>query len=140
MTREGESMRRTICFHTAKFDVTKEDPNTINPIPGQSLLVWLKEQARGLVDIGTPDCEDWGWYVDIDWKGRPIMLGASAEDIEDPGGTHEWYFQFESRRTLREWLARKPDTLGEECFEYFKAIILSEPAFEIRSIEHGEAR
>lgn len=56
-------------FATNRFDVAKERPNPINPIPGESLLLWLIENTRGAVELSAPDCEDWGWCCDARWIG-----------------------------------------------------------------------
>ena len=58
-------MALVIRFRTAKFDVSKERPNPINPIPGESLLLWLRERARPDVVMSEPDAEDWGWYSSV---------------------------------------------------------------------------
>ena len=42
-------MAHVIRFRTDKFDVSKERPNPINPIPGESLLLWLRERARSMI-------------------------------------------------------------------------------------------
>ena len=55
-------MARVIRFMTDKFDVSKEPPNPINPIPGQSLLVRLRAQTQARTQLSEPDAEDWGWY------------------------------------------------------------------------------
>ena len=55
-------MARVLRFYTAAFDVTKERPNPVNPIPGESLLLWLIERAKDAVEISAPASEDWGWY------------------------------------------------------------------------------
>ena len=63
-------MARVIRFTTDKFDVSKERPNPINPIPGESLLVWLQDRAQSRTQLTEPDAEDWGWYSYVDWNGR----------------------------------------------------------------------
>ena len=39
-------MARVMRFRTAKFDVSKERPNPINPIPGESLALVAPEAGR----------------------------------------------------------------------------------------------
>ncbi|HEX3880215.1 MAG TPA: hypothetical protein VHW24_24705 [Bryobacteraceae bacterium] len=65
-------MARVLRFYTAAFDVTKERPNPINPIPGESLLLWLREKAKGLVEISAPDSEDWVWVRLCGMEGPQI--------------------------------------------------------------------
>jgi hypothetical protein len=38
-------MADVLRFTTALFDVSKERENPINPIPGESLLLWLKDKV-----------------------------------------------------------------------------------------------
>ena len=83
-------MHHIITFVTDKFDVTKEDENPINPIYGQSLLLWLKDQVAETILLEKPEAEDWGWYTTINWKGRSYLLGASAMESDN---SFEWVFQ-----------------------------------------------
>ena len=127
-------MHGVIRFTTSKFDVTKERPNDINPIPGESLLLWLAEQARGEVEIPIPEPEDWGWYSDIRWKGRRYMLGASASDGE--AGQREWVLQISKNRTVKErFLSTEKMSAGDECLQFFHQLLLREPSFARVEIE-----
>ena len=54
-------MARVVRFTTSLFDVAKERPNPINPIPGESLLLWLREKSLPRVQVSERDAEDWGW-------------------------------------------------------------------------------
>ena len=66
-------MTRVIRFLTAKFDVSAERLNPINPIPGESLLLWLREQARPHFELSHPEPEDWGWYSFVTLEGPPVL-------------------------------------------------------------------
>ena len=46
-------MAKVIHFTTDLFDISKEDENTINPIHGQSLLLWLNDKIHNSYDL-TP--------------------------------------------------------------------------------------
>lgn len=111
-----------IRFTTDTFDVTKERPNDINPIYGESLLLWLAEKLKGEVVMTEPQTEDWGWYVDIDWKGRSYMLGASASDEEN--GQREWVLQIVKHRTLKERiLGQEKMTAEDECVVHLRRLL-----------------
>jgi len=71
----------------------------LNPIAGESLLVWLREKAKPQALLTEPDAEDWGWYSYVDWDGRQYLLGASASD---DGGEREWILQIEKQRSIKE--------------------------------------
>ncbi|MEM7354070.1 MAG: hypothetical protein AAF657_24925 [Acidobacteriota bacterium] len=124
-------MHYCIRFHTAKFDVRQEDENTINPIPGQSLLLWLKDKLAGTVELDEPDMEDWGWYSGLEWQGRDYLLGATALEAEPPSAVYEWIFQVDKHRTLKEKLfGREKMTADDECLMFFKSIFDAAPEFE----------
>jgi len=131
---QGGLMHHSISFVTEKFDVTKEDENSINPIYGQSLLLWLKEQVAETVQLEKPDTEDWGWYTTIDWKGRPYILGASAMESDQNG--YEWIFQVEKNRTIKEKLfGREKMGKDDECLLFFKSVLNAEPEFKGVAVE-----
>ena len=127
-------MHHIITFVTDKFDVTKEDENPINPIYGQSLLLWLKEHVAETVQLENPDTEDWGWYTTIDWKGRSYLLGASA--MESESGGFEWVFQVDKNRTIKEkLLGREKMNKDDECLLFFKSVLSAEPDFKGVTVE-----
>jgi hypothetical protein len=128
-------MARVLRFCTATFDVRKERPNPINPIPGESLLLWLIEKTRGSVEISDPDTEDWGWYSHTEWKGRKYLLGASACD-EDEDGQREWVLQIEKQRSVKErFLGRATMSRDDECAQYFQRLLEGEASFQNLSVE-----
>ena len=126
-------MARVIRFITEKFDVSKERPNPINPIPGESLLVWLRERAQSRVRLTEPDAEDWGWYSYADWNGRQYLIGASVSDDE---GEREWILQIDKQRSIKEkLLGREAMAADDECAAYFLALLEAEPAFKSLSVD-----
>ena len=71
-------MNKAIYFNTSLFDPSKEDENEINPIYGQSLLIWLKDKLSNKLEFSEIDMEDWGWYSHIIWNGRKYLIGSVA--------------------------------------------------------------
>jgi len=127
-------MHAVLRFSTQLFDVTKERRNDINPIYGESLLIWLAEQARNTVAIPPPSTEDWGWYSEIDWKGRSYLLGASAS--LEQSGTTEWVLQIVKHRSLRERLLGKEKmTPDDACLTFFRQLIEHETRFSNLTVE-----
>jgi len=119
-----------IRFATSLFDVTRERPNPINPIAGESLLRWLRERARPRFEISEPDAEDWGWYASVRFDGRAYMLGASASDGED-GGEREWVLQVIKQRSLGEkLLGRARMAENDACALFFKGLLENEASFK----------
>lgn len=128
-------MARVLRFHTSVFDVSKETPNRFNPIPGESLLVWLREQVRGEVELSPPDAEDWGWYCSVEWKGRSYLIGASASE-EAPDGSREWVLQIDKRRSLAEKLLRRAVmSEDDECVRYLQSLLERETRFRDLSVD-----
>ena len=97
-------MAHVISFRTARFDVSKETPNPVNPIAGESVLNWLREQlATAGYQSTVPGTEDWGWYIDVQGAGGSYLVGASA-DPESPPGPLDWTIQVHKARSMKEKL------------------------------------
>lgn len=127
-------MTRVICFHTNKFDISTERPNPINPIPGESLLLWLAERAKPQALVSSPAAEDWGWYSDIKWDDRSYMLGSSASLQGD--GDCEWVLQVVKWRSFMEkLLGRAGMTADDTCANFFQALLEKEPSFKRVSVD-----
>ena len=126
-------MARVIRFVSARFDVSTERPNPINPIAGESLLSWLREQVKPEVEMSPPEPEDWGWYSFVSWQGRQYLIGSSASE-EDEGGKREWILQIDKQRSMREkLLGREKMTRDDECASYFQRLLEQEATF--RAVE-----
>lgn len=119
-------MNQALHFKTARFDVSKETHNPINPIYGHSLLDWLRAELREEVEISEPDAEDWGWYSELDFNGRHYLIGACAffEDGDNPTEELEWVFQVDKHRSFKEkLLGRNKMDVNDACFVFFKSFL-----------------
>ena len=97
-------MAHVITFQTAKFDIKKETPNPINPIAGESVLLWLCEKLKGSgYEADAPATEDWGWYTGVQKDGTVYLVGASAE-ADDPGPEIGWTVQIHKQRSFKDKL------------------------------------
>ena len=93
-------MAHLISFITARFDVLGEKPNLINPIAGQSVLLWLREELlKAQYRVTEPDTEDWGWYMDVEGADGSYLVGASADATESIP-TVEWVVQVHKNRSI----------------------------------------
>jgi hypothetical protein len=91
-----------ISFTTDRFDISTEKPNPINPIAGQSVLLWLRQElARVQYRVTEPDAEDWGWYIRVEGADASYLVGASAE-AADPTPTVEWTVQVHKDRPMKD--------------------------------------
>jgi hypothetical protein len=117
-------MAHLISFTTAKFEISKETPNPINPIAGQSVLNWLREELSMAKYLSTePDTEDWGWYMDVESGGDSYLVGASA-DAENSCLNVEWIVQVHKSRSLKEkLLGRNKITVDDPLFTLIESII-----------------
>ena len=80
-------MTHLISFSSTRFDVTKETPNPINPLAGESLLLWLREKlSGGMYEVTAPAPEDWGWYVYVK-GGEPPTSSAPVPTLATLGVT-----------------------------------------------------
>lgn len=125
-----------IHFETSISDVSKEKENPINPIRGISLLLWLREELKGKIEITEPDAEDGCWYTDLEWQGRNYLIGASAffDEGDNPTDELEWVFQIDKYRNFKEKLFGKNKMTKEDrCFVFFKAFFENHP--QISSVE-----
>ena len=120
-------MAHLICFRTARFDVTQETPNESNPIAGESVLGWLREElGKANYRSTKPNYEDWGWYIDVNGADAAYMVGASAEveykDDEDSASSYDvksnapldWTVRIHKQRTLKEKLLGKNKMAAED--------------------------
>lgn len=124
-------MHYSIHFTTNKFDVSKENENPINPIYGESLLIWIREKLKGRYEIPEPEAEDWGWYTFIVWGERTYMLGSSATRRED--GYCDWVLQIDKYRTVKERIFGKEKmNHGDACLAFFESLL--EADAEIKSV------
>jgi hypothetical protein len=99
-------MCHLITFTSAKFDVSSETPNPINPIAGESVLTWLRDELRSQGrDVTSPEAEDWGWYVYVRSAEGTYLVGASS-DVDEPE-PREWTIQIcRERSALDKLLGR----------------------------------
>ena len=97
-------MAHVVSFRTAKFDVSVETPNPINPIAGKSVLEWLRTAMENAGYRSTaPDAEDWGWYIDVDAGGSSYLVGASG-DADATAAEIEWTLQVHKVRSFKDRL------------------------------------
>ena len=97
------ALAHVITFRSARFDITRERPNPINPIAGESLLQWLREKlSERRYETTEPDAEDWGWYIDVKADGAAYLVGASGEAGDDAPGSVDWTIQIDKHRSLKD--------------------------------------
>jgi hypothetical protein len=123
-------MAVVIALTTTLFDVTKERANPINPIAGESLLLWLRQKLGPGRNLTPPEPEDWGWYAMLDWNGRQYLIGASSDEPE--GGEREWILQIDKQRSVSEKLLGREKMGGDDpCARFIRQLIESEPGFSV---------
>jgi hypothetical protein len=129
-------MAHLISFKTKRFDVSKESPNPVNPIAGQSVLSWLRDElvARQYQATG-PDAEDWGWYLDVAGPGGTYLVGASA-DADGSGPVVEWIIQVhKSRSTTEKLLGRNKMMPDDALSALIERLVRSDTGIEDVSVE-----
>ena len=125
-------MNQAIHFKTSMFDASKERENPINPIYGLSLLVWLKSELAGIIEISEPDAEDWGWYSELEFEGNRYLIGACAhfEEGNSPQEEIEWVLLVDKHRSFKEkLLGMNRMSVCDSCFVFFKTLLEENPNF-----------
>jgi hypothetical protein len=131
-------MPHVITFHTAKFDIKKETPNPINPIAGESVLLWLRERLMaGGYEVDMPDTEDWGWYTRVKKAGAVYLLGATAE-ADDPGPEIHWIVQIHRQRSLKDKLTGANKMTKEDPLTgAIESILRSDPSITVIEVDRS---
>jgi hypothetical protein len=118
------------------FDISKEEPNSINPIAGQAVLNWIRGKLAGSGYTSTePEAEDWGWYIDVSGNGSSYMVGASGEP-ERPPPDIDWTVQIHKSRSLKDKLTGGNKLTHEDPLAHLlEDIVRNEPSFQNVSFE-----
>lgn len=131
-------MAHEITFRSKKFDVTAEEPNPINPIAGQSFLLWLKDRLHNAgYEAGEPDTEDWGWYIELSAFDSSYLVGASGFP-EAEGASAEWHIQIHK---LRSWVdkltGRNKLAPDDPLSQIIETLVRDEPEFIEVEVHRG---
>ena len=131
-------MSHVISFRTARFDVSKETPNPINPIAGESVLLWLRPQLMKAGYKATePDTEDWGWYIDVEGNGVSYLIGASA-DAEVSESEIDWTLQIEKVRSPKDkLLGRNKMASDDQLTALVEMLLRADSAIEQVSVDRN---
>jgi hypothetical protein len=124
-------MAHLISFKTARFDVLREKPNDINPIAGQGVLLWLRDElAKAQYQVTEPNTEDWGWYIDVKSADASYLVGASA-DATDPTPPVEWIVQVHKNRSLKDKILSRNKLKGNDpLFTLIEKLIRADSGIE----------
>ncbi len=128
-------MAHLISFTTARFDVSAEAPNPINPIAGQGVLLWLRaELLQANYRVTEPDTEDWGWYMDVQDGEVVYLVGASA-DAEPLDPQVEWVVQVHKHRSIADkLLGRRRMAADDPVFALIEKVIRAESRLQQVSV------
>lgn len=132
-------MAQVISFSTAKFDISAEPANPINPIFGVSVLEWIAQRLAGTpYTASQPGAEDWGWYISVEGDDAVYLVGASGQPERDPPEM-DWTVQIDKQRSLKDKLTgRNRMTADDPLVALLEAAIRSEPAFRNVSVERDD--
>jgi len=122
-------MTALVEFETSIFDFSSETENKYNQIYGQSILLWIVDKCPAVSFKGSPDTEDWGWYIDAIWDDRRYVIGASAEC--DNSNIAWCVVQIEKQRSLKEKLFCKEKlVVSDGLVKQISNLFLNGPEFE----------
>jgi hypothetical protein len=127
-------MMHVVRFFTAMFDVSLERPNPVQPVAGESLLLWLRERAPSDVEMAFPVPGDAGWHSSVNWRERSYIIGATA--VDEVNGEWEWVLQSQGERSDSDSLSGQVRVSGgDECVEYIQRLMESKPSFEELTVD-----
>ena len=128
-------MAYLLFFTTDRFDVSGEKPNAINPIAGQTVLLWLREDLlKAQYRVTEPDTEDWGWYIHVEGADASYLVGASAE-AADPTPIVAWIVQVHKNRSMKDKvLGRNKMATDDPLFALIEKIVRGDSRIEQVSI------
>ena len=128
-------MAYLISFTTDRFDVSVEKPNPINPIAGETVLRWLREDlVKAQYRVTEPDTEDWGWYINVEGADASYLVGASAE-AADPTLTVEWIVHVHKNRSMKDKvLGRNKMAADDPLFALIEKIVRGDSRIEQVSV------
>jgi hypothetical protein len=131
-------MVHLISFVTDRFEPAKESPNDINPIPGEALLLWLRERLQALgYNTTRPETEDWGWYVYSERGASSYLVGASGDP--ESGSDIHWMIQIHKERSLRDKMfGRNKLASNDELSEAVEWLVRGEKDFRNPSLKKEE--
>lgn len=139
---ERGPMAHVISFRTSFFDPTGEPENPYNPIAGQSALVWLRASVLEDTDqTSEPDCEDWGWYIEVQVDEATYTVGAICflEEDEPVSDPLDWMIQVVKHRSFTDALRRKNAMVADDPLtQTIYGALESNPAFEDVQLEVGK--
>ena len=132
-------MAHLISFTTDRFDIAGEKPNPTNPIAGQSVLLWIREELlKAKYRVTEPDTEDWGWYIDVEDADASYLVGASA-DATEPAPAVEWIVQVHRNRSMKDKiLGRNKMAVDDPLFLLIEKIVKGDSRIERVSVTRNE--
>lgn len=129
-------MAHLITFASDRFDISKEEPNDINPIAGQGLLKWLSTRLSSAgYRVTEPATEDWGWYIDVESQTSTYLVGASGEP-ERPAPDVDWTVQIHKSRSLKDKIMGKNKHSADDALtDMIEGFVREEPDFRDIHVE-----
>lgn len=101
-------MHYIVTFETNLFDLNSEKENPINPIHGLSVGEWIVPLLKDREVNSSPiEPEDWGWFLNAEYKRHRYMLGFIALESENDGENLEVIIHVDKKRTLLERILMK---------------------------------
>ena len=113
------------------FDLSKETPNDINAVAGESVLKWAVEQLKeNGYESTPPEAEDWGWCAYVTGRGVRYLVGASADPTETTTSA-DWTIQIHRERSLKDrFTGRNKLTPDDPLSALIEGILRADPEID----------
>ena len=128
-------MHHDLLFETNRFNLSEVKPHFINPCCfGEDLATWLRSKLLERdIEVMEPDQEDWGWYIEANYKGGRyfVGIGGNADEAGDNHNWGEWRVMVEKHRSAWDKLSGKNEASeSDEVVVVIREILERETDFK----------
>lgn len=121
----------SIIFESAKFNLSKEKNNFINPCCfGEDFATWLKPKLESSgIEVSDVYQEDWGWEINCAHNGQRYYLGLGGLPEIEGKDQGEWRVMFTKPRSFVQALLSKNKLSKDEPIISIVLSILNREGF-----------
>ena len=135
-------MEDDLLFETDRFNLSEVKNHFINPCCfGEDVAAWLREELLGEgINVTEPDQEDWGWYIEAEYRGDSyfIGIGGNTDEFSEKRNQGEWRILVEKNRSTWQKLTHRDDvSSANELMNIIRRIVEKESGVKNVRFENG---